>query len=113
MIADLGKVLNQRITQTVLAGSPSGIYDGVYIGDGKVQLEQTLEVSVLIPEHLTDYTVEAEYEVETSEVEHEKPVEIKKLSGKLTIKNHLEEGDHVLVLRYQQEKKYVAIARLV
>lgn len=145
--------------ETIRADAPAGIYDGVYLGNNRVRLEQQLEVTVLIPEHLTDWKLPIEinpfqgsfagsavgiipegsvtapaYPGENPDINigiaqtndyPRDPIDLSisgggnigidgvgRIEGTIYFKNHLNVGDNVLVARYQEEKKYVVLARL-
>lgn len=89
----LKEKLQEVALEAVEAHIPVQFHDGIYIGDGRVQLEPQLDVKVTVPRHLTDHTVSTSL-------------------GEVAVYNHLSVGDHVLVGRYHKEKKFVVLARL-
>lgn len=117
----LGRAIQQIATRQVEAGKPVDITDGYYLGEGQARLPDNLIVDIVIPQHLTDWEVDMELEDNYDKLHTGRcpgaegdctPVEHK---GKVKMKiyNHLEVGDHLLIIKYPMRGKFVAIDRLV
>ena len=90
---------------TVASASPLSV---------RVSAQMVLPASLLVvPQHLTDYTVDAEVEWETERDRGNQP-HTHEIVGtqKLKIKNGLKEGDKVALLRKQGGQTYYILDRI-
>lgn len=113
---DLLNAIKQTALNAVDAKKPVRLEVGTVLTSNplKIQLTQKLTLSsmqLIIPRHLTKYTVPMTYNLECEEIESHKH----KIAGttSVTIDNSLKSGDKVLLVRQDGGQKYVVFDKVV